>query len=540
MMPIGGDFYRLKSVDSYTLVEYSEKLGEVPGVEFLYDRNGDIQGIRFHRSAIPAIAHLLPNPKPQGHIGFPVDQLDFDGETALKPPFELRDYQKEAVTFARDRYGSCLFHDLGMGKTAMAIGAMDLPALVVCPATALYGWESALEAFGARVKVLQGSSRGRVKELCGNPADVYVTTYSSGSEWIPHFRRLGTGGALHTLVADEVHMLHKKTLKWSGAWSAIKCQRRIGLTATPVRNRMASLWGCLEAVSPGAWGKKHEFLERYAGASQGPYGMVIGDLTHVEELVGRLQEVVLRRSLEEKEFYTLRPPLARQSIRVELTSQQRKDMFDAARDGAVSKYSRGGGGNPTQLRYMNNQRIEAGRAKLQWIREHREEVFGEIEENRRTLWWFWYKDQANAFRRWLKDNAPSLTIDAVDGGTPPKKRARILREWEQGDVSETRVLVATIGALNAAANLLTCKAAYFVELDYAPINIIQAEKRHHRPGSLHSRVEAHYFTIPDSIDEDISKVLLAKVEESERLFGQSGTVEQISSLLDDSLYQEVC
>ena len=529
--PLHGDNYRFDGVDTCTLTEYSAKLRGIPGVEFDVSTRGVLEAIRFHRNVFPVLQSLC-SVSPI----FPGSSTSTFGSRSLfTPPFALRDYQQDAVRFCDERQGTLLFHDLGMGKTAMALSAARPPLLVVAPATAMYGWVQASEAYGMRVALLRGTSKGKIRSVKEQGADCFITTYQSASQWIPYFRTLGVMGALHTLIADEVHYLHRAKLSWSQAWGAISCQQRLGLTATPLRNRMPSLWGCLNAINPKGWGKRHEFLERYSGASQGPYGMVVGDLTEADELIARMAEVSIRRSLEEQEFYSIRPPLERQPIRIHLSKQERSEMFSSARKGVASRYIRGNC-NPTQLRYLNQQRQESGKAKLRWLMKRKEQVKGELETNVRTLWWFWYKEQSDTFAAWLKQEFPEIPCDRVDGRTTPTARARILREWEHGSIHEPRVLVGSIGALNAAANLLTCKAAYFVELDWAPINMVQAEKRHHRPGSKFDKVEAYYLVIEDSIDSDIADKLLVKVAEAEELFGKSGTVSQIESLFDDSLY----
>ena len=505
-------------------------LGDLPGIERLVTRDNETFEARFHRSLLPCLPfsksdRCYPSRASGEHAGTFFDSC----------PFRLRPYQREAVDFVRERAGSLLFHDLGMGKTAMALAALEAPALIVAPSTALYGWHTAATDFGAKVNTLRGSCRGKLDTL-KKGHDIYLTTYHSAGQWIPWFRKLGTGPRLHTLIADECHMLHRSNLRWVNAWNAITCQRRIGMTATPLRNRMPSLWGCLNAVTPRAWGPKHEFLERYAGATDGPYGRVLGELTNSEELVARLNEVSLRRSLEEPEFIKLRPPHTRTTISISLPTARRRKMFADARKkiGNFSLLKT----SASHLEYISTQRIAAGREKLRWLFENERAVQNELEKNVRTLWWFWFEEHARNFRDWLTETFEPLAVDHIAGSTTPKRRTTVLREWAHGDITAPRALIGTIGALNAAANLLTCRAAYFVELDWQPIMMVQAEKRHHRPGNKFPNVETSYLVLEDTIDDDIADNLFTKVSESERIFSNSGAVEQISALFKNPLTEE--
>lgn len=527
---LGNDRFR---VDSTDLKAY-EWLQEIPGTEVLRSSINSIEAIIVPRNVLavlPSAYYIPPDRSPIASTGSPaVVAYRKPGGGPFPAPFKLRDYQKQAIDFCRDRTSSALFHDLGMGKTAMALGALDPPALVVCPSTAIYGWKSAASAWGMKTQVLQGSSKGKQNTVRPN-ADLYLTTFGSASQWVPLFRgSRGYGPSLHTIIFDEAHNLHKVGLMTSVACASVRRQRCIALTATPLRNRMPSLWGILNAAAPKDWGTKQHFLERYAGATPGGYGgQELGPLTNEDELASRLASFALRRSLEEAEFQSIRPRLERERIIVETTLQQRKKLFSEARQAAVSSYVRGNM-NPTQLRYLSAQRKLIGSFKLDWLEAHKEVVRDECEGSR-SLWWFWFKEHADRFKALVKDL--DIPVDSIDGGTSPKARSRVLAEWEYGCTAEPRILVGTIGSLNAAANLLTCNKAIFVELDWAPINIVQAEKRHHRPGSKYSKVEAYYLVVENSIDGDIAERLLEKVEEAESIFGVSGQVEQMNAILFD-------
>lgn len=529
LRPLSNDRYR---VDTENLEEY-EWMQEIPGVELLRSTAECIEAIVLPRNVLGISGMLPPNCSPlvPTEPSARVTYCKLSGDLPFQPPFTLRDYQKEAVEFCTARTASALFHDLGMGKTAMALASLEPPALVVCPSTAIYGWKSSAEAWGMKTQVLQGNSTGRQNTI-RRDADLYLTTFGSSAQWVPLFRGgLGHGPYLHTMIFDEAHNLHKVSLQATKACAAVRRRRTISMTATPLRNRMPSLWGILNATAPKAWGTKHHFLERYAGASPGEYGgQVLGFLTNEEELASRLSEFAIRRSLEEPEFRPIRPRLERERITIKLDIQQRKALFSEARKSAVSKYTRGNL-NPTQLRYLSAQRQLMGRAKLEWLEAHKEIVYDECKAARRILWWFWFREHADRFVSLL--DGLGVPVDVIHGGTTAKARSRILEQWEHGDPEEPRILVGTIGSLNAAANLLTCRTAVFVEVDWAPINIVQAEKRHHRPGSKFPVVSAYYLVVEDSIDEDIAERLLEKVEEAEHIFGRSGQIEQMNSILLD-------
>jgi superfamily II DNA or RNA helicase len=381
----------------------------------------------------------------------------------------------------------------------------------------VYGWESAAKAMGMKVQILHGKY---VKDFLDLDADLYITTYGSAGNWIPCFKRMAGGPELFAMIADEVHLMHKKPLKWTQAWAGTRCKVRIGLTATPIRNRLPSLWGVLNSVQPKVWGTKVEFLERYSDAFMGQYGLELGAPTHVDELSKRLREVAIRRVWAEPGMDKYRPRLVRERIEVPISAKRRVKHLDRATKRALEKSYLAGQG----LKLLSEQRQETGMLKVEWAINSgwaQKEALQHV----RSIWWCWFKPQARA----LYDAAQSwgMPVDMITGESLSKKRAEVLAEWEHGDNSEPRILVATQGALNFCVNLVTAHTAVFLEYDWAPVNLVQAEKRHHRPGNTLAEVTASYLVIPGTTDDDIAEALYTKVEEDELIFGEAGQLEQV-------------
>jgi SNF2 family DNA or RNA helicase len=456
-------------------------------------------------------------------------------------PYALRDYQLEAIAFARARSGSLLLHALGMGKTPMALGAADYPAAVVCPTSAVPVWQNEAEGCGLRTQVLRGY-KSSSKQIARD-VDLYIITYGSAHRWIGYFRRLGGGPELHTMIADEAQYMQRKTLRWSQAFRSVVRERTILLSATPLRNRLRSLWALLDAACPRAWGNQYEFRKRYCGAVPGDYGLVDTGATNVDELSARLSAVSLRKTWDEPDMAQYRPTLARKRLEVEVSAADRRRVFDeAARQ--VHDTFRGRDGSATtgqQIALLGRLRRNIGLLKAQWLCTRQSEGLGHpyyntsplevmLSEGDRAVIWVWHKENAEYIYRKVRDLG--IPVDKVTGDSPTKKRAAVLAEWERGDHHQPRVLVATIGALNAAVNLTTAKLAVFVEYDWAPLMTQQAECRHHRHGSRYDTVWAYYLKVPGTIDEQIADVLLEKAQEAEQVLGADSQTDQMRLLVD--------
>jgi SNF2 family DNA or RNA helicase len=152
-------------------------------------------------------------------------------------------------------------------------------------------------------------------------------------------------------------------------------------------------------------------------------------------------------------------------------------------------------------------------------------------EHPRSIWWCWHKDLAQELAKTIKEKVHKK-VDLVTGSTTPAKRNKVLHEWKYGDPGDPRILVATIASMSAACNLVTAEAAYFLEYDWAPLNIAQAEKRHHRPGNKHPTVYSYYFYIPGTHEERMLNTLLEKIEQQEEILPARDNKEQVMSILN--------
>ena len=326
------------------------------------------------------------------------------------------------------------------------------------------------------------------------------------------------------LLVDEAHALHL----WSGRptklINSIMRDQTILLTATPTRNRLVSLHGLLDVIAPGSWGNRGEYRERYCGASYSDHGLQDGEPSHVEEMSARIREVACWESWTSPRVQHLRPELVTEVIPLEMDHDELYDLTKAA----LTRAYQGKVNQLSPLPYQTAQKAVAGEAKALWLTTPgpgQNLLEGLLASHDRIIFWCWHKAVAHKLYDVLQRLRP---CDIVTGDDLTVKRTKILEEWQTG--SGERVLVATMGALSTAVNLTTAQAAVFVELSWAPIDIQQAEARHHRPGNRNEKVYSYYLTVPGTIEDRIAEVLVEKLEQHEEIFGCSSQHDQILSL----------
>ncbi|MEP6742629.1 MAG: DEAD/DEAH box helicase, partial [bacterium] len=164
----------------------------------------------------------------------------------------LDSHQRVAVAAMTDPYirGLCLFDEQGVGKTVMAIHALDRlvkrgeveTALIFAPKNMLEVWKSDFAKFFGeeyRVKTITGSRNEKYDSLL-TPADVYVANYESAHSLetsLRSFLRRAPGRIV--LIVDESFFVKNRDAKRASAVRRLRhfSDRCWVLCGTPAPNR---------------------------------------------------------------------------------------------------------------------------------------------------------------------------------------------------------------------------------------------------------------------------------------------------------------
>jgi SWI/SNF-related matrix-associated actin-dependent regulator 1 of chromatin subfamily A len=107
-------------------------------------------------------------------------------------------------------------------------------------------------------------------------------------------------------------------------------------------------------------------------------------------------------------------------------------------------------------------------------------------------------------------------VTSIDGRTSLANR-QIAVETFQTD-PKTRVIVGSIGAMGTGFTLTAASYVAFVELDWVPGNLAQAEDRLHRIGQAESVLVQHLM-LDGSFDGRMAATVVSKMEVIERAVG---------------------
>lgn len=202
-----------------------------------------------------------------GRYGQLLQQLDSTLSTAAQPmnPPEtflgkLRPYQSVALGWMHHLgnagIGCLLADDMGLGKTVEVLALLATrqlekplyPSLVVMPASLLFNWEEEARKFAPQLRCARYYGSGRIRGVeAFQGADVYFTTYGTLRLDVENFAKV----RFDYVILDESQAIKNSESLTARVCCALKADRRIAMTGTPVENSVAELFSQLAFLNPG-------------------------------------------------------------------------------------------------------------------------------------------------------------------------------------------------------------------------------------------------------------------------------------------------
>lgn len=490
----------------------------------------------------------------------------------------LRPYQETGFRWLSAAYekgfGGILADEMGLGKTVQLLALLAAhrdeaqtcgPALIVCPASLVYNWESECRRFVPEldVAVIAGAKTQRSALLdrvrgggdAASPVpDVMITSYDLLRRDVDEYRGL----TFHCMVLDEAQYVKNHATKVSKAVRSVDARHRFALTGTPIENRLAELWSIFDFLMPGMLGSYRHFRDRFEQP------ILSGDedaQARLQALVGpfilrRLKADVLK-DLPDKIENVIRVPLQGEQRRLYAALEQRlrasinhtRDVdFGEERIRVLAQLTRlrqvccdprlayeqaeespHMASTPAAAAHEVAERRAAPRsAKLDAI----EELVTDCRDaGRKVLVFSQFTSYLDLIAERLRKDG--IAYDVITGATPKRKRLELVDSFNHDD---TPVFLISLKAGNTGLNLTGACVVIHADPWWNAAAQEQATDRAHRIGQTQD-VNVYQIVAKDTIEERILDLQRSKTDLARRFVDHaaSATGASIASLTRDDL-----
>ena len=460
-----------------------------------------------------------------------VDRLARAGRAAVAPPeglrATLRPYQRRGLSWLAEMcelgLGGCLADDMGLGKTVQVI-ALHLhrrsleagPTVVVCPTSLLGNWERELARFAPDVPVRRYHGGGRhLEELAAD--EVVLVTYGVVRRDRAVLAEVGWG----LVVADEVQHAKNPLSRIARELRAIPTAARVGLTGTPVENRLTELWSILDWTTPGLLGP----LERFRRSVAVPVERY-RDADATERLARVVRPFLLRRRKSDPRIAPELPAKTETDRVVPLTAEQ-ATLYEAVVRETLAKIASSEGierrglvlGLLTALKQVCNHPAQylhetgplPGRSgKLAALDELLEVI---VDEGEAALVFSQYVEMCRLIEEHLADRGvPTLFLH---GRVPARRREELVARFQD---RAAPVFLLSLKAGGVGLNLT--RATHVVHYDrwWNPAVEDQATDRAYRIGQDRP-VQVHRLVTEGTLEDRIAELLASKRGLAEAVVG---------------------
>lgn len=431
--------------------------------------------------------------------------------------------------------------------------------LIICPATLKYNWKNEL-----RTWLVRDLSVEVADSKCFPSSDVVIINFD-----ILHKFEKSLSLYWDLIVIDEAHYLvnHKarrtkcifgyrptkkeiqkladeKGFSTDQAREAltvapINSRRKLAMTGTPMVNKPADLFPIINWLDPEQWPNGFKFMLRYCAGHQSGFGWDFSGTSNLEELNRELRGGLMLRRLKRDVLKDMPgkwrrvvelPNTAKSKALIEEEWEQFNEDEEAISRLEIAAELAKAGDDEAAFRETVkalNERVQAkfdemalirhqtAQAKLPQVIEKLKEIFEEDAEHKLIVFAH-HRDVIFEIKR----EFPQACV--VIGGVGAEQKMKEVARF-QNDPKATLF----IGGLRAAAEGITLTASshvIFIEEDWTPGKMLQAEDRAHRIGQ-HDNVLVEHWVLAGSLDVRMAQRTIAKQELMDKVLDERQKME---------------
>lgn len=456
----------------------------------------------------------------------------------IQPPCslkcDLRPYQVEGLSWLQSLkkagVSGVLADDMGLGKTVQTLahlliekeqGQMKGPCLIVAPTSLMPNWQSEAARLAPSLKVvtLHGNERkqhfSKIQE-----ADIVLSTYPL----MMRDKETLLSHTFHQLILDEAQYIKNSKTQSYQVIQQIQAGSRLCLSGTPMENHLGELWSLFHFLMPGLLGDEKTFHRVFKKPIEKS-----GDKTLINSLGKRISPFFLRRT--KKEVALELPEKTEIIQKIDFRSEQ-GDLYEAIRlraQNKVMQHIREKGMDKSHIILLDallklrqvccdprlvktDQAIEAGSAKLDWLRETLPQM---IDEGRKILLFSQFTSMLDLIEEVLKEQNISFT--RISGNT--KDRETPVKSFQNSHVP---LMLISLRAGGVGLNLTAADTIIHYDPWWNPAVESQATDRAHRIGQT-KPIFVYKLIMTGSLEEKILTMQTRKKELVSALLDEEGS-----------------
>lgn len=445
----------------------------------------------------------------------------------------LRPYQEIGVKWLWFLYSyglsGLLCDDMGLGKTHQAMALLagvrnanrgkKMRYFVVCPTSVIYHWEELLKKFLPEFRVVVFYGTQRTLKAFNSSADVLLTSYGTLRSEKEALSKI----TFEVAILDEIQTAKNMQSQTHHSLTLLKARTKIGLTGTPIENRLLELKALFDVVLPGYLPSQAQYRELFVNPIE-----KMGDPDKKMLLSRLIQPFLMRR--KKSEVLDDLPEKIEEIAYCYLSEEQQKlyrDAFLKSRDALMKEIEKPGKELPylhvfallNTLKQICNHPCLITK-DLKNYKNHQSgkwdlfvELLNETRDSGQKLVVFsQYLDMMTLIENYLKEEG--IKYATIRGSTQDRKEQ--LQTFR--DDPECEVFVASLKAAGTGVDLTAASVVIHYDRWWNPAKENQATDRVHRIGQNRG-VQVFKMVTRGTVEGHIHELIEKKVGLLESIIG---------------------
>lgn len=467
-------------------------------------------------------------------------ELSRAAESDFEPPkpegLEYRPFQKVGVQFCLDKPGAFLADEMGLGKTIQAIGVINAApeiehVLVITKASLKENWQREIKKWLVRpleTGIATGQSWPRRAAVVIANYDIVHRHYHSLREqpWdlviLDESHTIKNPKAKRTMAIVGYRPSKKKQELGEKVIEPIPARRRLALSGTPIENSPQDLWTVLNYLEPERFPSYYSFAIKYCGMHKDDSGrFTMGGEANLELMQRVLRSTIMIRRAKSQVMTEL-PPKTRMIHELDVTglesfiqaenrtlAEHRVTLESFQAYTELAKAEEDPETFKNKIRQLGS--VKFAFDELAKVRHDTAvacvpqliELLKEDAAESKILVFGHHKDVL------LPLHAAFPWSVLITGSTPAGDRQSICDKFQNH--AQVNPFFGSTRACGEGLNLTAAKMVVFVEEDWSPGKVSQAEDRCHRIGQRDNVLVKHYV-LPGGVGARMLQVTLEKQE----------------------------